>query len=82
MSMKIVSFPIAVLSSNYEFEEELNKRIKAQHKLEAEGIESLNEAIDEGYTIVDSLETRVNQMVYLRYTLHKFDKPLIPPYES
>lgn len=73
--MKVIAFPIAVLSNNYEFEEELNKRIKQQVALEAQGLEDLDAALNEGWTIAHAIETQVNRCAYLRYTMHKAAAP-------
>lgn len=73
--IKIVSFPIAVLAYSYEFEEEFNKRIETMQGLEAQGLKDLNQALAEGFDIKDKLETTINRMTYLRYTLYKQDAP-------
>lgn len=79
--IKVVQIPIAVVHSNYELEEEFNKRIEAMQALEEKRLVELGQALDDGFYIVHSHETTVNRMIYLRYTLHQF-KSIIPPYES
>lgn len=82
MALKVISIPIAATMSHVEqmindADGQFKKRIDWATATENAELQVLDAHLSDGFQIVDVQETKANNFVWLRYTLHKRELPAV-----